>query len=278
MPLPSRNQHHRLFDHLGAYEALRIIEALTEAGFVAYLAGGCVRDALLGRVPKDFDVATNATPQSVRQVFGRRNTLAFGASFGVIGVLPVDKRHPAETLEPTEVATFRSDGIYSDGRHPDSVQFGDAKEDALRRDFTINGLFYDPHAEAVIDFVDGQVDLQNGILRTIGESSQRFGEDKLRMLRAIRFATTLGFKIDPATFSGIQRHADEINLVSAERIGGELRFILQAPAAASGLQQIEQSGLGRQILPEFSGVDQHILPAHLCISQSETSRRQWPAL
>ncbi len=141
-------------------------------------------------------MATNATPDSVREVFGRSRTLAFGASFGVIGVLPPrsKQRDRNGPVEPTEVATFRSDGDYSDGRRPDSVHYGDAEQDALRRDFTINGLFYDPQEDRVIDYVGGEADLQRGLLRTIGDPLERFGEDKLRMLRAVRFATTLGFQ------------------------------------------------------------------------------------
>ncbi|MEM1067781.1 MAG: CCA tRNA nucleotidyltransferase, partial [Planctomycetota bacterium] len=159
------------------------------------MAGGCVRDALLGRQPKDYDVATDATPDAIREVFGKRKTLAFGASFGVIGVLPA-KGGGAQTHEPTEVATFRSDGSYSDGRRPDSVHFGDAENDAQRRDFTINGLFYDPLSDQVIDYVGGVDDLKAGLLRTIGNPVERFAEDKLRMLRAVRFATTMALQID----------------------------------------------------------------------------------
>ncbi len=197
-------------------EARRIIDALHDAGFVAYLAGGCVRDALLGRQPKDYDVATDATPEAVRDLFGNRHTLAFGASFGVIGVLPPrndqkqDQPNQNRPLEPTEVATFRSDGNYSDGRRPDSVHFGNAEQDALRRDFTINGLFYDPRNHQVIDYVQGQIDLKQKILRTIGDPVARFGEDKLRMLRAVRFATTLEFRIEAGTLAAIQQHASDI--------------------------------------------------------------------
>lgn len=263
-----------------ASDALRIIDRLREAGFVAYMAGGCVRDALLGKQPKDYDVATDATPDAVRQVFGKRRTLAFGASFGVIGVLPLRRDRPSiqdsqsnggdesdvrqskaddnqapPANQPTEVATFRSDGFYSDGRRPDSVHFGDAKHDALRRDFTINGLFYDPHDDRVIDYVGGQDDLRAGILRTIGDPSARFGEDKLRMLRAVRFATTLGFTLDPLTLQAIVQHAADIGRVSPERIGAEMRRVLVADRAVDGVRHLIACGLDRSVMPETSDMD-----------------------
>jgi tRNA nucleotidyltransferase (CCA-adding enzyme) len=254
---------HRFLRGPESHEALRIIERLRDAGFVAYLAGGCVRDALLGKQPKDYDVATNATPTSVRDVFGKSRTIAFGASFGVIGVLPPKNRlataRLAETarapLEPTEVATFRSDGYYSDGRRPDSVHFGDAKHDALRRDFTINGLFYDPLNDQVIDYVGGQTDLQARLLRTIGDPLERFREDKLRMLRAVRLATTLGFRIGDATSQAITEHAHEIAVVSAERIGAEMRRILASEHAVTGLRHLIDCGLERTVLPEIDSAD-----------------------
>lgn len=250
---------HRFLRGAAAGEALRIISKLREAGFVAYLAGGCVRDALLGKPPKDYDVATDATPDAVREVFGKSRTLAFGSSFGVIGVLPPRRRDRSgpvnQSAGPTEVATFRSDGFYSDGRRPDSVHFGDAKHDALRRDFTINGLFYDPLEDRVIDFVGGASDLQSGILRTIGDPLERFGEDKLRMLRAVRFATTLGFAFEPLTLRAIIEHADDIGAVSAERIGAEMRRVLVADAAVTGLRHLIACGLDRPVLPEVHDMD-----------------------
>ena len=261
---------------------MRIIQQLRDAGFVAYFAGGCVRDALLGRVPKDYDVATDATPDAVRNLFGRRRTIAFGASFGVIGVLPPLDRLGQDTVEfsggisdsdqdvsvsgqarvsvePTEVATFRSDGEYSDGRRPDSVHYGDALNDALRRDFTINGLFYDPQQGKVIDYVGGRDDLAAGVLRTIGDPVQRFGEDRLRMLRAIRFSATLEFRMHAATLSAIQRHADDIGDVSGERIGAEMRRVLASPQVFDGLGQMLSSGIDRVVLPELAGVDMNRL-------------------
>jgi|TARA_B110000495_G_C23031428_1_gene614411 tRNA nucleotidyltransferase (CCA-adding enzyme) len=235
----------------------------------------------LGKPPKDYDVATDATPEAVRGVFGKRRTIAFGASFGVIGVLPPTDRSQPErdgldqessfstsqesgqrqgrarraSVEPTEVATFRSDGHYSDGRRPDSVHYGDARNDALRRDFTINGLFYDPQEEQVIDYVGGQSDLAAGILQTIGDPLLRFGEDRLRMLRAIRFATTLEFEIHPTTLDALQQHADDISVVSGERIGAEMRRVLVSVRAFEGLRYLVTSGIHRVVLPEIVDLD-----------------------
>jgi tRNA nucleotidyltransferase/poly(A) polymerase len=252
-----------------AGEGLRIIQQLRDAGFVAYFAGGCVRDALLCRRPKDYDVATDATPDAVRELFGKRRTIAFGASFGVIGVLPAVTRHQQRTgasfqmaadsseraVEPTEVATFRSDGEYSDGRRPDSVHYGNARNDALRRDFTINGLFYDPQQQEVIDYVGGKADLAAGVLQTIGDPVLRFGEDRLRMLRAIRFSTTLQFRMHSETLAAIQQHADEMGDVSGERIGAEMRRVLVSPHAFEGLRHMLLSGIDRVVLPELAGLD-----------------------
>ncbi|OYP34469.1 hypothetical protein CGZ80_15120 [Rhodopirellula sp. MGV] len=237
-------------------EAVRICRVLHASGHLAYFAGGCVRDALLGRPPKDFDVATDATPDRVREIFGRGNTLAFGASFGVIGVLPPKAtRKKRGSLQPTEVATFRSDGEYSDGRRPDSVRFGDPENDALRRDFTVNGLFYDPDSERVIDFVNGQADLSIRRLRTIGAPQDRFEEDKLRMLRAVRFATTLEFDLEEATKDELIRRADEIEIVSGERIGAEMRRVVSCSTAADGLQMILGTGLSRKVFPELAAAN-----------------------
>ncbi|MAI31493.1 MAG: CCA tRNA nucleotidyltransferase [Rubripirellula sp.] len=286
-----------------AGEALRIIQQLRDAGFVAYFAGGCVRDALLGRRPKDYDVATDATPDSVRALFGRRQTIAFGASFGVIGVLPPMNRHGQHadvpvssptisnadsvesdgsseqeqesdatrmTIEPTEVATFRSDGEYSDGRRPDSVHYGDARNDALRRDFTINGLFYDPNQREIIDYVGGQADLAAGVLQTIGDPVQRFGEDRLRMLRAIRFSTTLQFRMHDGTLAAIQQHADDMCGVSGERIGAEMRRVLVSPHACEGLRQMLSSGIHRVVLPDLAGIDMDRLEHLLQFAESRS--------
>lgn len=197
--------------------AIQVVMQLRKAGYQALWAGGCVRDLLLEKTPKDYDVATDALPDQVRQVFGRHKTLAIGEAFGVIAVIG------SKGIGPIEIATFRSDAEYSDGRHPDSVKFSDPKEDAQRRDFTINGLFYDPIDERVIDYVDGQVDLEKKLIRAIGNPHDRFSEDKLRMLRAVRFGATYGFRIDDATKDAIREHASELNVVSSERIAAETR-------------------------------------------------------
>ncbi len=228
--------------------ALQVVRQLRDAGYEALWAGGCVRDTLLGLTPKDYDVATSARPEQVRELFGKRRTLAIGAAFGVIGVLG------PRSHGPIEVATFRTDGRYLDGRHPENVTFSTAEHDAQRRDFTINGLFFDPVDEQVIDYVEGRRDLQQRILRAIGKPEQRFAEDKLRMLRAVRFATTLDFQIDPPTFAAIRQMATEIESVSAERIGVELRKILQHSGRAVGLQLLVDSGLLKILLPEVAAI------------------------
>jgi poly(A) polymerase len=197
-------------------DALAIVKRLREQGHVAYFAGGCVRDLLLGLEPKDYDVATDAPPTRVRELFG--NTQAVGAAFGVILV-----RHGRSTVE---VATFRADMEYEDGRHPVGVRFTSAEEDAKRRDFTINGLFLDPVEDRVIDYVGGQDDLRAKIIRAIGDPEARFREDHLRLLRAIRFAARLGFEIDPRTGQAIHHHATHLVRISPERIAEELRLIL----------------------------------------------------
>ncbi len=230
--------------------AKEVVAKLRAAGFESLWAGGCVRDQLLGLVPKDYDVATSATPDEIREVFGKRKTLSIGAAFGVITVLGP---RPAGQIE---VATFRRDATYSDGRHPDSVAFSNAEEDARRRDFTINGLFYDPLSGEVLDYVGGQADLEARIIRAIGNAEERLDEDKLRMLRAIRFATTLGFEIEASTLEAVQRHANEIVVVSAERITAELCRLLQNPNRKRGLELLAFSGLLRHILPELSSDDQ----------------------
>ncbi len=230
------------FTPLPAADALSIIRRLQSEGFTAYLAGGCVRDGLLGRTPKDFDVATDATPDTVRTIFGQRRTLAFGASFGVIGVL-------GNAPQPTEVATFRHDGTYSDGRRPDHVRFGSAEEDALRRDYTINGMFYDPVDDHVIDYVQGRPDLAKRLVRAIGDPQQRIGEDKLRMLRAVRFAATLGFSIDPSTAAAIRSAAGEVTVTSGERIGAEMRRMLGTAGAAVALKLLAETHLLNAVWP-----------------------------
>jgi poly(A) polymerase len=226
--------------------ALSVVQKLQENGHQALWAGGCVRDELLGLTPKDYDVATSAKPEEVQQLF--RRTIAIGASFGVIEVLGP---RATEGLLAVEVATFRSDGAYSDGRRPDSVVFSSAKEDALRRDFTINGMFFDPIASSLIDYVHGQTDLEARLLRAIGEPQERFSEDKLRMLRAVRIATRFDLCIDSATWAALEQMAPQINAVSAERIAEELRQLLIHPRRAAGMNLLLDSGLAEAILPEL---------------------------
>ncbi len=224
--------------------AVDVVRTLRDAGHEAYWAGGCVRDQLLGRQPKDYDVATNAQPGRVTEVFGKHRTLAIGASFGVITVLGPKR------AGQIEVATFREDASYTDGRHPDGVRYSNAKEDASRRDFTINGLFYDPLEDEVIDFVGGQDDLRLRRIRAIGDPLERFTEDKLRMLRALRFTTTYDFQLDPQTFEAVRQMADQIQVVSPERISAEMRQVLTDPRRAAGIRLLIDSGLGAAILPE----------------------------
>jgi len=226
--------------------AVEIVARLREAGFEAYWAGGCVRDELLGRTPNDYDVATNATPPQIRRLFGHRRTLPIGAAFGVITVLG-----PKEA-GMVEVATFREEAGYSDGRHPDRVTFSSAEEDAQRRDFTINGLFYDPIDRRVLDFVGGQEDLARRRIRAIGDPYERFTEDKLRMLRAVRFAATFDFELDAATLDAIRPMARQIEVVSAERIGGEVRRMLVGTGRDRAVRLLLDAGLADVVLPEVA--------------------------
>ena len=224
--------------------AVEVVQKLGAANFESYWAGGCVRDQQLGRTPKDYDVATTARPEQIRDLFGHRRTLAIRAAFGVITVLG---QRPAGQID---VATFRRDGGYSDGRHPDGVTFSSAKEDATRRDFTINGMFFDPVAENVIDYVGGMDDLHRGVVRAIGDPLLRFQEDKLRMLRAVRFATTLGFDLDSATAEAIAIMSDEIGVVSAERIAEEMRRTLVSAGRTTAIRRLIDLGLAATVLPE----------------------------
>lgn len=229
--------------------AVDVVEQLRAAGHQALWAGGCVRDQLLGKTPKDYDVATDAEPERIRDVFGRKRTLAIGAAFGVITVLgPKDAGQ-------IEVATFRRDIGYSDGRRPDAVAFTSAEEDAKRRDFTINGIFYDPVAHQYLDYVGGQEDLQNHVLRAIGNPHDRFAEDKLRMLRAVRFAATLEFTLEHATYEAIKAHASQITIVSGERIAAEMRRILVHPNRVAAVEMLRDSRLLEFILPESRVLD-----------------------
>jgi poly(A) polymerase len=248
----------------------QIVSTLRDAGYQAYFVGGCVRDLLLGRNPADYDVATNATPDEVMRLFPE--TYAVGAQFGVV-LVPVrdlacnvstDEAENAGTdvaclrspeTNVVEVATFRSDIGYSDGRHPDQVRFSQsAQEDVARRDFTINGLLLDPTSNEVLDYVGGQRDLQEKIIRTIGQPQLRFNEDKLRMLRAVRFAARFGYVIEPGTFAAIQKLAAGIHQVSRERVRDELTKMLTEGQARPAFLLLDETGLLQQVLPEISAM------------------------
>lgn len=223
--------------------AIEIVRKLRAAGYTAYFVGGCVRDMLMGNDPKDYDIATSARPDEVVQLFPQ--TLTVGAQFGV--VLVVEDGHHYE------VATFRSDGTYQDGRHPKEVVYtNDPSCDVLRRDFTINGLLYDPLIETVLDFVGGQKDIERKMIRTIGNPQQRFLEDKLRLMRAIRFAARFNYTLEPNTEKTILKLAEEIRQVSQERIREELIKVLTEGYAARGIRLLEECLLLQQILPEVA--------------------------
>jgi poly(A) polymerase len=250
--------------------AAEIVRALRERGHQAYFAGGCVRDLLLGREPADYDVATDATPRQVMQIFPQ--TLAVGEQFGVVLVLPEPSGATGVPARPgergkgaVEVATFRADVGYSDGRHPDEVHFTkDPREDVQRRDFTINGMLLDPMvfdkaANKILDFVGGREDLKAGIVRAIGDPERRFTEDKLRMLRAVRFAARFNYQIDPATLQAIQKLAPRINQVSAERVREELTKMLTEGQARRAFELLDTTALLPEVLPEIAnmkGVEQ----------------------
>ncbi len=238
--------------------ATQVVARLREHGHEALWAGGCVRDLLLGQPPADFDVATDARPEQVMKLF--RRTVPVGISFGVVRVLG-----PHKPAGEVEVATFRSDGTYLDGRRPESVQFSSAREDAERRDFTINGMFYDPLDGRVIDHVGGRADLEQKVLRAIGNASERFAEDKLRLLRAVRFAARFDLTIDPATREAVAAMGPEIRVVAPERIAQELRKMLVHPSRARAMELAESLGLVATILPPLvpmKGLPQHkaVLP------------------
>src|SRR5271169_6046922 len=243
--------------------ALHVVQELRRHGFEAYFAGGCVRDMLLGLEPTDYDVATNAVPDEVMRIFPE--TYAVGAQFGVV-LVPVPKDSSREILPPEhahaiEVATFRSDGVYSDGRHPDRVQYSRSpEEDVQRRDFTINGLLMDPlDGNRVLDFVGGRADLSAGIIRAIGDPERRFHEDKLRMLRAVRFAARFGYVIAAATFTAIKTLAPMIHQVSRERVRDELTKMLTEGHARPSFELLDRTGLLKEVLPEIDrmhGVEQ----------------------
>jgi len=222
-----------------------VCETLQRHGHQALLVGGCVRDTLLRREPADYDVTTDATPDQVMRIFPE--SLGVGAKFGVV-LIPCDGHK-------VEVATFRSDISYSDGRHPDQVVYASTpEEDVQRRDFTINGLLMRHDTGEVLDFVGGQKDLQAHVIRAIGDPDRRFTEDKLRMLRAVRFAARFGYTIEPATFWAIRKHAPEIRVVSAERIREELTKLLTEGAARSGFGLLDETGLLQEVLPEMAAM------------------------
>jgi poly(A) polymerase len=246
--------------------ALQIIETLRKHGHQAYLAGGCVRDLLLNGEPADYDVATGATPNEVMAIFPE--SYAVGIQFGVILVpgnssgSPEPRNFPEALQDNTvvEVATFRSDHGYTDGRRPDAVRFSkDPREDVIRRDFTINGMMLDPISGEVFDFVGGRKDLEAGVIRAIGDPDTRFAEDKLRMLRAVRFGARFEYEIDPATYDAIQRHAAEIHVVSRERVRDEITRMLTEGRAHRAFLLLDDTGLLAEVLPEISamkGVEQ----------------------
>jgi len=225
--------------------AVDIVRQLRNAGFVAYWAGGCVRDLLRGETPQDYDVATDARPDAVRELFGKRRTVAVGESFGVIVVVG------PKGVAPVEVATFRTEGPYKDGRRPESVAFSSPEEDAQRRDFTINGMFYDPIEDAVLDYVGGRHDLADGIVRAIGNPAARMTEDRLRLLRAVRFAAVLGFELEEQTAAAVRAMSREIGVVSVERITQELRKMLVHPSRRRAVTLCRDLGLLEVILPEL---------------------------
>jgi len=230
-------------------DAAAVVRRLREAGHEAFWVGGCVRDLIRGVTPTDFDIVTSARPEEVQALFPR--TIAVGARFGVIVVRGGDSHY--------EVATFRTEADYDDGRRPSRVTFATAEEDVRRRDFTVNGLLMDPETGRIVDYVEGRLDIERRLIRTIGDPGERFAEDHLRMLRAVRFAATLDFTIEEATFAAIRRQAAAIRRISAERIRDELGRILVGGRARRGMELLAESGLIAEILPEVAalrGVDQ----------------------
>jgi poly(A) polymerase len=221
--------------------ALELARTLKKAGHDAFFAGGCVRDTVLGHTPKDYDIATSARPNEILELFPGANEV--GAHFGVI-IVARDGHH-------IEIATFRTDGSYRDGRRPESVEFSSAEQDAKRRDFTINGLFEDPESGEIIDHVEGRRDLEAGVIRAIGSPAQRFQEDALRLLRAVRFAAHLGFEIEPETRAALHDNAHLLDKISPERIRDEFSRIITSQRRRQGIEQLVESGLLEHFLPEF---------------------------
>ena len=229
--------------------AKRLMQELKSHGHQALFNGGCVRDRLRGKTPKDYDIATSATPEQVQKLFPR--TVLVGAQFGVVVVVDGEENY--------EIATFRSESNYRDGRHPENVQFSTIEEDVKRRDFTVNGLYWDGESKDAVDLVGGQKDLQARLIRAIGEPSERFLEDHLRLLRAVRFAVQLGFEIEEKTLAAVKTHAPKIVSVSAERVRDELTKILTSPQPGRGVRLLDETGLLEHVLPEIlpmKGVEQ----------------------
>jgi len=236
-------------DNYNRKHADEIVHRLKQSGYEAYFVGGCVRDFILGNESSDYDIVTSALPDQVMALFS--NTISIGAKFGVIAVIVQGR--------PYEVATFRSDDVYEDGRHPSQVHFSSAREDVFRRDFTINGLLMDPETGEITDYVNGRMDIEKKIIRTINDPDSRFNEDFLRMLRAIRFAANLGFVIETQTLKAIERNAAKINRISAERVREELSKILTRGGAGTGFELMIQTGILKEVLPEIDrlkGVEQ----------------------
>src|SRR5436190_14091846 len=237
---PQQRSYHKR-QNVKPDSAIDIIRELRKRGHEAYLVGGCVRDMVMQIEPADYDIATSAKPEEIINIFPR--TEGIGAQFGV--VLVIHRGHPFE------VATFRSDEAYIDGRRPTGVVFTDARQDVLRRDFTINGLLFDPISGEVIDYVNGRADIEAKVVRAIGDPHARFEEDKLRVLRAIRFGARLGYTVEPATWEAVRQMSPKIHQVSSERIRDELNRILTEGQAARGMRMLEESGLREQVLPDL---------------------------
>ncbi len=258
--------------------AVEIVRRLQDVGFAVFWVGGCVRDFLLKREPGDYDIATSALPDEIEKLFKR--TIAVGRKFGVMVVV--------EDKQQFQVATFRVEADYRDGRHPESVTFGDAMADARRRDFTINGLFYDPIRKELRDWVGGEKDLQARIIRTIGKPEERFAEDHLRLLRAVRFAAQLDFQIESQTLAALKANAPKIKTISAERVRDELMKLFRPPHAAHGLELLRESGLLPEILPELAATvaceqspDYHpegTVFTHLCLMLQQLPADAHPSL
>ncbi|MFI5304007.1 MAG: CCA tRNA nucleotidyltransferase [Nitrospiria bacterium] len=229
-------------------QVIQIVQTLRNAGYKAYFAGGAVRDQIRGIIPTDYDIATSAKPNEVLALFPQ--AIPVGVAFGVV-LVPLSKSYPKGKRDQVEIATFRSDGFYRDGRHPESVLFSEEKEDALRRDFTINGMFFDPLENKLIDYVGGKEDLKARVIRTIGDPEHRFKEDSLRIIRAVRFAAQFSFQIESRTLEMIGRMAESIRNVSWERIRDELGKIITGPDPVRGLNLLEESGILKVILPEL---------------------------